>query len=221
MQFSVSAHESCTLGCLLLNRNGTKWTGNTLNIPAAPCSQQLLRRNKLHTGYYFFSFLVFLPHEMNVFVTDIFIDKVVTHMQGFSSGILIILLETVRYGEMWSNVWFLCMVNMYNIGVQIYTLHRFQVDFLKMSQFIVISPTICFIWNATFHGLLCSWTWTMHITLCAVPLQTQNVQEMPWVPAAVCSQQLLRETKFQQVAISLLVWSFHPMMWMHLWQIWL
>ena len=33
---------------------------------------------------------------MNVFVTDLTVDNVVTHMQGFSSGILIIfLLETV------------------------------------------------------------------------------------------------------------------------------
>ena len=31
------------------------------------------------------------------------------------------------------------------------------------------------------------------------------------IPAVAFSQQLLRETNFPQVAISLLVWSFHPM----------
>ena len=59
MQFSVAAHESCTLHCVLLDCNGTKWTGNALSIPAATCSQQLLRRNKLPTGCYFFSFWSF------------------------------------------------------------------------------------------------------------------------------------------------------------------
>ena len=31
------------------------------------------------------------------------------------------------------------------------------------------------------------------------------------IPTAACSQQILGETKFSQVAISLLVWSFPPM----------
>ena len=29
---------------------------------------------------------VFLPHDMNVFVTALTADNVLTHMQGFSSG---------------------------------------------------------------------------------------------------------------------------------------
>ena len=43
MQFSVAAHELCTLHCVLLNCNGTKCTGNALSIPAVAFSQQLLR----------------------------------------------------------------------------------------------------------------------------------------------------------------------------------
>ena len=31
------------------------------------------------------------------------------------------------------------------------------------------------------------------------------------IPVAAFSQQLLRETNFQQVVISLLIWSFHPL----------
>ena len=93
MQFSVSACESCTLCCVLLDCNGTKYTGNGLSIPAVACSQQLLRRNKLPTGCYFFACLVFSPHDMNVFVTDLTANNVVTHMQGFTSGILMILFE--------------------------------------------------------------------------------------------------------------------------------
>ena len=50
-------------------------------------------RNKLPTGSYFFACLVFSPHDMNVFVTDLTADNVVTHVQGFSSGILMILFE--------------------------------------------------------------------------------------------------------------------------------
>ena len=70
MQFSVATCESCMLHCVLLDCNGTKWTGNTLIIPAAACSQQPLRRNKIPTGCFLFSFLVFSCHDMNVFVTD-------------------------------------------------------------------------------------------------------------------------------------------------------
>ena len=89
----MSACESCTLGCVLLDCNGTKCTGNGLSIPAVACSQQLLRRNKLPTGSYFFACLVFSPHDMNVFVTDLTANNIMTHMQGFSSGILMILFE--------------------------------------------------------------------------------------------------------------------------------
>ena len=93
MQFSVATRELCTLHCVLLNCNGTKCAENALSIPAVACSHQLLRRNKLPTGCYFFSFLVFSPHDMNVFVTDLTVEYVVTHMQVFSSRILIIFFE--------------------------------------------------------------------------------------------------------------------------------
>ena len=50
---------------------------------------------------------------MNVFVADFIVDNVVTHVQGFSSGILIILFEKlcVPCEGIWINVWLLCMVN--------------------------------------------------------------------------------------------------------------
>ena len=70
MQFSEAALEPCMVHCVLLDCNGTKWTGNALTNPPAACSQQLLRRNKLPTGWYFFACLVFSPHDMKLFVTD-------------------------------------------------------------------------------------------------------------------------------------------------------
>ena len=85
MQFSVAKHELCTLHCVLLNCKGTKCTANALSIPAAACSQQLLRINKLPTGCYFFACLVFSPHDMNVFVTDLTVEYAMTRVQGFSS----------------------------------------------------------------------------------------------------------------------------------------
>ena len=66
---------------------GLQWhkiTGNALSIPAAACSQQLLRRNNL----LFIFFLVFSPHDMNAFDTDFIVDNIVTHVQGFLNGIL-------------------------------------------------------------------------------------------------------------------------------------
>ena len=50
-------------------------------------------------------------------------------------------------------------------------IYRFQVGLLEMCKFRVISPTICFTWNATCHTSLCSCTWTVHVTVCAVGLQ--------------------------------------------------
>ena len=41
----------------------------------------------------FLSFVVFSPHDMNVFVTDLTVEYVVTHMQGFSSRILMMFFE--------------------------------------------------------------------------------------------------------------------------------
>ena len=86
MHFSVATYELCMLHCVLLDFNGTKYTGNALSIPAVAFSHQLLRRNKLPTGCYFFACLVFSPHDMNVFVIDLTADIVVTHMQILSSG---------------------------------------------------------------------------------------------------------------------------------------
>ena len=102
MQFSVATRELCTLHCVLFNCNGTKYRGNALIIPAVVCSQQLLRRNKLPTGCYLIACLVFSPHNMNVFVKDVTADNVVTHMQGFSSGILMVLFE--KLCEIWTNL---------------------------------------------------------------------------------------------------------------------
>ena len=50
---------------------------------------------------------------MNVFVTDFTVDNVVTHMQGFSSGILIIFFarNCVKCERILINVWPPCMVN--------------------------------------------------------------------------------------------------------------
>ena len=67
----------------------------------------------------FLFFLVFSGHDMNVFVTDLPVGNVVTHVQGFSSEILIIFFvrNCVKWQEIWSNVWLPFMVNVYNIGV--------------------------------------------------------------------------------------------------------
>ena len=50
----------------------------------------------------FLFFLVFSPHDMNVFVTDFIVDNIATHVQGFSSRILIISFE--KLSQMWRNL---------------------------------------------------------------------------------------------------------------------
>ena len=59
MQFSVAAHQLCMLGCVLLDCNGTKWTGNALTNPPAACSQQLLREARFQQVAISFLFLSF------------------------------------------------------------------------------------------------------------------------------------------------------------------
>ena len=55
---------------------------------------------------------------MNVFVTDFIVGNVATHVQGFSSGNLIIFFEklTVKCEGILINMWLPCTVNVYNIG---------------------------------------------------------------------------------------------------------
>ena len=87
-----------------------------------------------------FACLVFSGHDMNVLVTDLIVDNVVTQMQGFSSEILIIF-------------------SVVTIHILLYMLlcgsHICHVDFLKMSQFTVISSTICFTRKVIFYAVLC------------------------------------------------------------------
>ena len=69
------------------------WHKMYRKCPEHPSSRLLTtatERNKLPTGCYFFSPLLFSPHDMNVFVTDLTSDNVVTNVQRFSSGFLII-----------------------------------------------------------------------------------------------------------------------------------
>ena len=94
--------------------------------PQHPSSSLLTtaaERNKLLTGCYFFACLVFSGHEMNVFVTDLTVDNVVTDVQGFSSGILIIFFvrNCVKCEEIWSNVWLPCMVKVLHYHTCFYT----------------------------------------------------------------------------------------------------
>ena len=73
---------------------GLQWHKMCRKCPDHPSSSLLTtagERIKLFTGCYFFACLVFSAHDMNVFVTDFIVDHVATHVQGFSSGILIIL----------------------------------------------------------------------------------------------------------------------------------
>ena len=51
---------------------------------------------------------------MNVFVIDLTVDNVAAHMQGFSTGILMIFFvrNCVKCEEIWINMWHLCMFNM-------------------------------------------------------------------------------------------------------------
>ena len=113
-------------------------------------------RNRVSTGCYFFACLVFSPHDMNVFLTDFIVENIVTHVQGFSSGILIIYFEKlcdklcVKCEGILINVWLLCMVNMQN-----FVRYTTNVTHLSKYFFHKLSKTwkfgvICFICHLSF-----------------------------------------------------------------------
>ena len=95
---------------------GLQWYKINRKWPEHPSSCFLTtpaERNKLPTGSYFFACLVFSPHDMNVFVTNFTVEYAMTHVQEFSSGILIFFLRNcVRYEGILINVWLPYTVNM-------------------------------------------------------------------------------------------------------------
>ena len=101
---------------------------------------------------------------------------VASHRQRFSTGILIIFFvrNCVKCEEMWSNVWLPCTVNVQHSDISTITsdlhLHKMSKIHSK-TLFTVISPTICFIWKATFDAVLCICMWIVHVRLCSVGLQ--------------------------------------------------
>ena len=99
---------------------GLQWYKMNRKCPEHPSSSLLTtaaERNKVSTGCYFFACLVFSPHDVNVFVTDFILDNAVTYMQGFSSGILMILFEKLclKCEGIWINMWLPYTVNVQNV----------------------------------------------------------------------------------------------------------
>ena len=91
-------------------------------------------RSKVLTGCYFFACLVFSPHDMNVFVIDLTANNVVTHVQGSKATVWLLYTLNMQYSDR-------CTRNVKTMRV--------------------IFPAICFIWNATFHAVLCSCMFTV------------------------------------------------------------
>ena len=168
-QFSVAARELCTLQCVLLDCNGTKHTGNALTIPAAACSQQLVRESSFSQVAISFLFWSFHPmiwmylwqislwtmlsltcRDFQVEFWWFFLEKLCEMGRDLDSRVAPVHGKT-------------CSISVQNIHI--------SSGLLEMCQFPVISPTICFTWNVTFHTVLCSCTWTVHVTLCAFGLQ--------------------------------------------------
>ena len=59
LQFSVAAHEPCTLGCVNVYWNGTKCTGNALSIRATAWSQQIGEKQSFHMSLFLYLFGLF------------------------------------------------------------------------------------------------------------------------------------------------------------------
>ena len=84
----------CTVGLQWYKMN-SKWPEH----PSSSLPTTAAERSQVSTSSYFFACLVFSPHDMNVFVKDLTVEYAMTHVQGFSSGILIILF--VKLCQIW------------------------------------------------------------------------------------------------------------------------
>ena len=110
------------LGCVLLDCNGTKCTGNALSIPAAAFLQQLLRES------YFKQVAIYLlvwPFHPMIWMClcQIWLQTMLWHTcRDFQVDFDDSLWETVRYEQILINVWLLSMVNMhaaFSVGILI------------------------------------------------------------------------------------------------------
>ena len=75
---------------------GLQWHKMSRKYPEHPSSSLLttaIEEKQTSHRLLFVFLLVFSGHDMSVFVTNLTIENVVTHVQGFSSGILIIFFE--------------------------------------------------------------------------------------------------------------------------------
>ena len=82
-----------------------QWHKMYRKCPEHPSSRLLTtaaERNKLPTGLLFLFFFALFTPDMNAFVTDFIVCNVATHVQRFSSGILIIFIE--KLCQMWRNL---------------------------------------------------------------------------------------------------------------------
>ena len=100
---TISNTKCCTLtvhGSHTLLRSFTVYRSHTvIQIPSQQFSQVAI------------SLLVWSspPHDMNVFMTYLTVDHVVTHVQGYSSVFLMILCKKLcmKCEGIWSNLWLL------------------------------------------------------------------------------------------------------------------
>ena len=118
--YSFIIHNS-----LKLHVNCTHWTvfcsiAMAQNVQEVSwASQQQVAHNSCweqqtsHRLLFLFFFALFTP-DMNSFVIDFIVCNVATHMQRFSSGILMIFFEKlcVKCEGIWINMWLPCRVNM-------------------------------------------------------------------------------------------------------------
>ena len=75
---------------------GLQWHKMNRKFPQHPSSCLLttvVEEKQTSHRFLFLCLFGFPPNDMNAFVTDLIVDNIVTHMQGFSSGILIIFFE--------------------------------------------------------------------------------------------------------------------------------
>ena len=85
---------------------------------------------------------------------------------------------------------------------------------LEMCEFPVISPAMCFTWNATCHAVLCSCTWIVHVTVCAVGLQWHKMcRKCPEHPSSFLLTTAAEKNKVYTVCyfFACLVFSAHDM----------
>ena len=155
-QFSVPAREPCTLGCVNLDCNGTKCTGNALSIPAPAFSHQILGEAKfcqVAISFLAWSFqLMIWMYLWQIWLyTMLWLTCTDFQVEFWSFSVR----NCVQYEGIWIAVWCPCTANVHISDRCTSNVKHSSKYFLQKlcKMWWNVGVMISFTWNVAFHAV--------------------------------------------------------------------